>query len=147
MSSKSSPKHSGGWHLFCRNAASPLKSYVLVGTAGTVTTLGAIFLRMERYDPSRLNGLKLEKDWVCHTLEQLAGLPIRERRGIPGIEEGREDIIVGGILIVREILSFLGKDALIVSDAGLLEGLLFRLVEERLGGRRSSDALEMVSLP
>lgn len=106
---------------------------LLVGTAGTVTTLGAMFLRMERYDPSRLNGLMLEKDWICHTLEQLAGRPIRERRGIPGLEEGREDIILGGTLIVREILSFLGKDALIVSDAGLLEGLLFRLVEERLG--------------
>jgi len=103
-----------------------------VGTAGTVTTLGAMFLRMKRYNPSRLNGLKLEKDWICHTLEQLAGLP-SGTQGIPGLEEGREDIILGGTLIVREILGCLGKDALIVSDAGLLEGLLFRLVEEKLG--------------
>jgi len=106
---------------------------LLVGTAGTVTTLGAMFLGMEPYEPYRVNGLELAGDWICRTLDDLAGLPVRKRKGIPGLEEGREDIILGGTLIVREILHWFEKKTLTVSDAGLLEGLLFRLIEEDLG--------------
>jgi len=105
----------------------------LVGTAGTVTTLAAMYLQMEHYEPHRVNGIFLKKDWLQTTTEQLKRLPFAERRNIAGLERGREDIILGGALIVLEILNSFKKSELTVTDAGLLEGLLLNLVEKERG--------------
>jgi exopolyphosphatase/guanosine-5'-triphosphate,3'-diphosphate pyrophosphatase len=102
-----------------------------VGTAGTVTTLAAMYLKMERYVPYRVNGLVLTADWLGRTIESLAELPLSKRRLIAGLEPGREDIILGGAVLVSEILSCFAFDSFVVSDAGLLEGLLIDLVEKR----------------
>ena len=105
----------------------------LIGTAGTVTTLAAMYTKMERYVPYRVNGTVLNKEWVSQTVESLAQMPLCQRRSILGLEPGREDIILGGAVIVSEILSCFGHDSFVVSDAGLLEGLLIELIEKELG--------------
>ncbi|SMC24917.1 Ppx/GppA phosphatase [Desulfacinum hydrothermale DSM 13146] len=101
-----------------------MPSPILVGTAGTVTTLAAMALEMSQYVPYRINNRKLSSRWVSRTVARLAAMDLAERRGIPGLEAGREDIILGGALIVDEILAALGASELVVTDAGLLEGLL-----------------------
>ena len=100
----------------------------LVGTAGTVTTLAAIRLGMTEYVPYRVNGLRLSLDWISEIVARLASLTIGERRKIPGLEPGREDIIMGGAVIVQEILHSMNCRELVVTDAGLLEGLLLDAV-------------------
>ena len=105
----------------------------LAGTAGTVTTLGAMYLNMDRYAPYRVNGLVLTKDWLSLTIESLAQMPLARRRLITGLEPGREDIILGGAVIVSEILSCFGQDRFTATDAGLLEGLLIDLIEKECG--------------
>jgi exopolyphosphatase/guanosine-5'-triphosphate,3'-diphosphate pyrophosphatase len=102
----------------------------LIGTAGTVTTLAAMFIRMESYVAYRVNGMVLNKDWLSHTIESLAQMSLVQRRLIAGLEPGVEDIILGGAVIVSEILSCFGHDSFVVSDAGLLEGLLIELIEK-----------------
>jgi exopolyphosphatase / guanosine-5'-triphosphate,3'-diphosphate pyrophosphatase len=111
----------------------PLADLQLVGTAGTVTTLAAMYLQMASYQPYRVNGLVLDAEWVRATMEQLACRKLAERRQWVGLEPDREDIILGGALIVCEILSLLNKDQLVVTDAGLLEGLLLDGVETAFG--------------
>ncbi len=105
----------------------------LAGTAGTVTTLAAMYMKMERYVPYRVNGLILTKDWLSHTIGSLAQMHLAQRRSIAGLEPGREDIILGGAVIVSEILSCFCRDSFIVTDAGLLEGILIDLVEKEAG--------------
>jgi exopolyphosphatase/guanosine-5'-triphosphate,3'-diphosphate pyrophosphatase len=105
----------------------------LVGTAGTVTTLAAMVLQMTEYRPYRVNGLRLETQWIADTVARLGRLPLAQRRKLPGLEKDREDIILGGALIVREILRGLQQEALVVTDAGLLEGLLLSSVESAFG--------------
>lgn len=107
--------------------------FQLVGTAGTVTTLAAMFLVMSEYDPFKVNGASLTQDWLATTIDTLARLPVASRRGIPGLEPGREDIILGGALIVREVLAGLGVGRLTVADGGFLEGLLLDLLEKENG--------------
>jgi exopolyphosphatase / guanosine-5'-triphosphate,3'-diphosphate pyrophosphatase len=106
---------------------------LVVGTAGTVTTLAAMHLEMNRYVPFRVNGLNLDKSWLEPTIDRLARSSLASRRAIPGLEAGREDIILGGALIVREILEGMRQDRLTVTDAGLLEGLLLDLIENEFG--------------
>ncbi len=106
---------------------------LLAGTAGTISTLAAMYLGMTDYVPYRINGLCLGKDWLSQVVADLAEKPVAARRGIPGLEPGREDIILGGAVIVREILACFDRSWVVVTDAGLLEGLLLELVEKESG--------------
>lgn len=108
--------------------------FQLVGTAGTVSTLAAMYLKMAVYEPYRINGLVLTEDWLTEAIDLLARLPLASRRSLAGLEKGREDIILGGALIVREILEGMGRTSLTVTDGGLLEGLLLDHIEKEFGG-------------
>ncbi|HAA05730.1 MAG TPA: hypothetical protein DCE18_20525 [Syntrophobacteraceae bacterium] len=105
----------------------------LVGTAGTVTTLAAMQIEMAVYQPYRINGQNLTRQWIQETMQQLASQSLSERRQWVGLEKDREDIILGGALIVNEILGGLGRTNLVVTDAGLLEGLLLDSAETTMG--------------
>jgi exopolyphosphatase / guanosine-5'-triphosphate,3'-diphosphate pyrophosphatase len=105
----------------------------LAGTAGTVTTLAAMYLRMPKYVSSLVNGLVLTEEWLAGIILNLAAMPLAERRQIPGLEPGREDIILGGAIIVSEILARFTSSRLLVSDAGLLQGLLLDFIENESG--------------
>jgi exopolyphosphatase/guanosine-5'-triphosphate,3'-diphosphate pyrophosphatase len=114
--------------------------FQLIGTAGTVTTLAAMNIKMERYSAYRVNGVVLDKHWLSHTIESLALMCAAERKLIVGLEPGREDIILGGAVIVLKILSCFGHDSFVVCDAGLLEGLLIDLVEQQCAGSGGESA-------
>lgn len=101
-------------------------SVELVGTAGTVTTLAAVKLKMANYDGSRVNNLILERCWLNEMTSYLTGLTLEQRLALPGMEKGRGDIIVPGLQIVCALLDLVGSEALRVADAGLLEGVLLK---------------------
>jgi exopolyphosphatase/guanosine-5'-triphosphate,3'-diphosphate pyrophosphatase len=97
---------------------------LLAGTAGTITTLAALDQGLEEYDRDRINNCTLKKDSIAAIYRRLAGLTLRERAAIPGLEKGREDLILPGAAITLCIMELLGFDSIKVSDAGLLEGIL-----------------------
>ena len=105
----------------------------LAGTAGTVTTLAAMNLGMKRYVPYLINGAVLSLEWISSAIGSLARMALAERRTLTGLEPGREEIILGGAVIVSQILACFGSDRVIVSDAGLLEGLVIDLAERESG--------------
>jgi exopolyphosphatase/guanosine-5'-triphosphate,3'-diphosphate pyrophosphatase len=107
--------------------AAPMDRLLWVGTAGTVTTLAAIYLELEHYDPDRINGVVLERPWLMDLCTRLAGTPVAARRGIVGLEPGREDIILAGALVTLELMDIFRFSRVTVSDAGLLEGLFLEL--------------------
>ncbi|MBW1975093.1 MAG: hypothetical protein JRI45_05920 [Deltaproteobacteria bacterium] len=101
----------------------------LIGTAGTVATLGAIKKQMENYVPYKICGLEIDRQWLSEIINEIASKDIEERRKIKGLEPGREDIILGGAIIVEGIMKTLGMENIVVSDAGLLEGLAIKVAE------------------
>lgn len=110
--------------------APPEPGATLIGVAGTVTTLAAIEQGLETYDSARVHGARLEAAAVEALYEKLRGMPLAERRALPGLEPMRADVIVLGALIVRSVLSWSGAGALVVSDRGVRWGLLERLARE-----------------
>jgi exopolyphosphatase/guanosine-5'-triphosphate,3'-diphosphate pyrophosphatase len=50
-----------------------------------------------------------------------------QRLGVPGMEKGREDLIIAGILITLKTMEMFDFDRLKISDFGLLEGLLLNI--------------------
>jgi len=99
----------------------------LVGTAGAVTTLAALQLKLRTYDPNKINNLILTRAQVAALAELLAGLSEAARARLAGIEPAKAGVMVAGALIVLTILEVCRQDSLVVIDAGLLEGVLHDL--------------------
>jgi len=99
----------------------------LVGTAGAVTTLAALQLKLRAYDPNKINNLILTRAQVAALAELLAGMPEADRARLPGIEPAKAGVMVAGALIILTILTVCRQDSLVVIDAGLLEGVLHEM--------------------
>lgn len=97
---------------------------VLVGTAGTATTLAAISMRMASYDYRRVHNSTLSIEEIRRIYSLLLPLSLEERLTVPGLEKGREDLIMAGILITLHTMERFGFTIFKVSDYGLLEGLI-----------------------
>ena len=55
------------------------------------------------YDPDQINGTILTQE-LSPNWPGTFGLPLAERAQLPGLEPGRADIIISGLLLVLEIL-------------------------------------------
>ncbi len=100
-----------------------------VGVAGTVTTLAALELALDEYDRERVDGHRLTRAGVDAQLARLAGVPIAVRREIPALEPERAPVIVGGAVVVLEVLKAYGLDALTVSERDILDGAALAAAE------------------
>jgi exopolyphosphatase/guanosine-5'-triphosphate,3'-diphosphate pyrophosphatase len=109
--------------------AAALHEAVLVGTAGTVTTLAAIRLAMVEYDWRRVNNLVLTLDDLASLRRTLEPLSVEGREALAGMEKGRGDLIVPGLRIVLSLLARFARERLTVSDFGLLEGIVLSMTE------------------
>jgi exopolyphosphatase / guanosine-5'-triphosphate,3'-diphosphate pyrophosphatase len=94
----------------------------LVGTAGTVTTLGATHLDLFPYDEARINNMRMSHAEFTALRDRLLAMTHAERQAIRTIEPGRADLIVAGLAILDAIFTRWHYPGLIVVDAGLLEG-------------------------
>jgi exopolyphosphatase/guanosine-5'-triphosphate,3'-diphosphate pyrophosphatase len=101
----------------------------LIGTAGTVTTLGALDLELAAYDAGRVQGHRLPRAAVDRLLARLGALTVDERAALPCLEPGRADLILAGVAIVRAALDVTGAAAVVVSDWGLREGIIADLID------------------
>jgi exopolyphosphatase/guanosine-5'-triphosphate,3'-diphosphate pyrophosphatase len=100
----------------------------LIGTAGTATTLAAIALQMTDYDIDKINGCILTRNKIEQIYQQLILIPSNIRNKIPGLEPGREVVIIAGTKILLSIMDLFGLREITVSDAGLLEGILLEAI-------------------
>jgi exopolyphosphatase / guanosine-5'-triphosphate,3'-diphosphate pyrophosphatase len=119
-----------------RKALPALGPRKAIGVAGTITTLAA--LELGGYDPERVHGHRLTREGVEAQLQRLASLPVAERRELPGLEPERAPVIVGGAVIVDEVLRRYGLTELEVSERDLLHGAA--LVAAELPEAEEGDA-------
>ena len=100
-----------------------IQSLELIGTAGTMTTLAAVDLGMTRYDAVKINNHRLSVQWMRELYHRLEPMTVIEREALPGMEQGRGDLILPGLQLAISISDSFGISDLKVSDAGLLEGV------------------------
>jgi exopolyphosphatase/guanosine-5'-triphosphate,3'-diphosphate pyrophosphatase len=98
------------------------RAELLVGVAGTVTTLATIDLGLEREIPEQIDGHELAAPTVAALLHRLAAMPLAERRGVRGLMPERAPTIVAGAAIAAEVLRTTGADAMVVSERDILHG-------------------------
>ncbi|MGV8082101.1 MAG: hypothetical protein AB2L09_00460 [Coriobacteriia bacterium] len=109
------------------------KPRLMISLAGTATTLSAIHLGLEVYDPARVHMSALSGSDLADLLEMLAGLPLVERVKVPGLDPGRAPVIVAGALILETIVALAGLDSTFVSEHDILYGILLDTYSRLVG--------------
>ena len=105
-------------------------SSMAVGVAGTVTTLKAVDVEMDEYDPSAVHRSQLNKDDVVRLGNLFRSMPTKERRKLKGLPPKRADIIPMGATILETFMAELNLESIYVSDRGLRWGLLYDWIEK-----------------
>jgi exopolyphosphatase/guanosine-5'-triphosphate,3'-diphosphate pyrophosphatase len=100
-----------------------------IGVAGTVTTLAALDLGLDRYDRDRVDGYELTRHAAQTQLHRLAALPLEERKQVPALEPERAPVIVAGAGILVATLAYFGLNAITVSERDILDGIAFAAAE------------------
>ena len=95
----------------------------LVGLAGTVATLAMIDGDIVAYDRDAVHHRWISRSAVEAWTSTLASETSAERSLRPGMVAGREDVIVGGLLVLVATLERLGLDGLLTSESDILDGL------------------------
>jgi exopolyphosphatase / guanosine-5'-triphosphate,3'-diphosphate pyrophosphatase len=98
---------------------------ILIGTGGTITNLASIVLGLETFEANRIHGLKVGLAQIEDLIGLMGTMNSHGRRGIKGMEMGREDLILQGLILLREIMLYLGKVEIDVSTRGVRYGVLY----------------------
>jgi exopolyphosphatase / guanosine-5'-triphosphate,3'-diphosphate pyrophosphatase len=93
-----------------------------IAVAGTATSLAAIDLELDPYDPDRVHGHELSLAAGERILAELAARSLAERRRVTGLDPDRAPTIVAGATILVEAMKAFGLDQIEVSEADLLHG-------------------------
>ena len=93
-----------------------------IAVAGTPTSLAAVEMELEPYDPERVHGHVLGLTSIQRMLSRLASAPLAERVEIPGLHPDRAPTIVAGVVILVEAMRAFGLDRVAVSEHDILYG-------------------------
>ncbi|MFQ5671780.1 MAG: Ppx/GppA family phosphatase [Nitrospinales bacterium] len=99
---------------------------LMIGTAGTVTTLAALDKNIYPYDPLKVHGATLQKENIHKILDDLKNRSLEERLQLKPLERGREDLIIAGTALVLQTMDTFACKELTVSEYGLREGIILK---------------------
>lgn len=94
-----------------------------IAVAGTPTSLAAIDLALDPYDPELVHGHVLTLESIQRMCAQLATKPLAERLQITGLQEGRAPTIVAGVVILIAVMRAFGLAKIEVSEHDILYGV------------------------
>jgi exopolyphosphatase / guanosine-5'-triphosphate,3'-diphosphate pyrophosphatase len=101
---------------------------LLIGTAGTVTTLSALKNNIYPYDPAKIHASVFSREDAESILADLKRKSLSERLAMKSLEPGREDLIIAGTAIVLETMRAFDFETLTVSEYSLREGIILKAV-------------------
>ena len=113
---------------YVRGLLPELEAKRAIGVAGTVTTIAALDLGLDAYDPERVHGHSISSEAAHAQTVRLAALTLDERTAI-GVEPGRAGVIVAGAAILTAILDRYRLEAIRASERDILHGAALAAAE------------------
>lgn len=102
----------------------PDSEWTVIGVAGTWTSLAAIHLRLDAYDPRKVHHSVLDRLGMDRLVERLASLSVEQTAAIPALDPARAPVILAGAVVARECMRRLGVLQVVVSERDLLDGVV-----------------------
>jgi exopolyphosphatase / guanosine-5'-triphosphate,3'-diphosphate pyrophosphatase len=103
----------------------------LVGLAGSVTTVAAIALGLDRYDSAAVHHSRIGLDRVREITGRLLAATHAERAAIPVMHPGRVDVIGAGALVLLRVMERAGAAEVVVSEHDILDGIAWSVAGSR----------------
>jgi exopolyphosphatase / guanosine-5'-triphosphate,3'-diphosphate pyrophosphatase len=100
-----------------------------IAVAGTPTSLAAIEMELDPYDPKLVHGHVLELRSIQRMLSRLAAVPLAERQEIRGLHADRAPTILAGVVILVEAMRAFDLDQITVSEHDILYGAAIALAD------------------
>lgn len=97
---------------------------IVIGVAGTATTLAALALGLTEWDPSRVHGASLTRADLSRFVDLLLPTTPEQRQQICKVSPQRADYLLAGAIVLDRALAAAKRPRLIASDRGLRFGLL-----------------------
>jgi exopolyphosphatase / guanosine-5'-triphosphate,3'-diphosphate pyrophosphatase len=106
------------------------KNFHLLGTSGTVTTIGAVHLELPRYERKQVDGLWMTTHEAETVISQLKHQSHTERAANPCIGNERADLVLAGCAIYDAVARAFPAEKIRIADRGLREGILIQLMQK-----------------
>jgi exopolyphosphatase/guanosine-5'-triphosphate,3'-diphosphate pyrophosphatase len=103
-------------------------AFQMIGTSGTVTTVGAAHLGLRRYDRRKVDGMVLSARAIDEVIGRFLRLGPEGRRNDIGLGRDRSELIMSGAAILQTLLRLWPTESMRVADRGLREGMLFAMM-------------------
>nr|WP_184042317.1 Ppx/GppA phosphatase family protein [Roseospira visakhapatnamensis] len=100
----------------------------MLGTSGTVTTLGGVMLDLPRYNRDSVDGLEVDFLSIRAVSRRLRTMTCDQRARHPCIGTDRADLVVAGCAILEAICDLWPTGRLRIADRGIREGVLMDLM-------------------
>ncbi|MEV4631566.1 Ppx/GppA phosphatase family protein [Micromonospora sp. NPDC049523] len=101
----------------------------LIGLAGSVTTVVAIALGLDSYQPERIHHARISYDEVAKVTADLLSRSSAQRMEYPVMHPGRADVIGAGALVLRVIMERAGMPSVVASEHDILDGIAWSLAD------------------
>lgn len=100
----------------------------MIGLAGTVSTLASLKLGLTEYDVDKLHHATLTLDDIEGMCDMLAARSARRRGELVGMVPGRQDVILGGALVLGSVASRYHCPEVVVSEKDILDGIVLSIL-------------------
>jgi exopolyphosphatase/guanosine-5'-triphosphate,3'-diphosphate pyrophosphatase len=100
----------------------------LIGLAGSVTTVAALAMELDEYDPEQIHLSRIGFADVTRVTDQLLQMNHNERAALPVIHSGRIDVIAAGALVLARLMQRFGYGDIMASEHDILDGIAWSIV-------------------
>jgi exopolyphosphatase / guanosine-5'-triphosphate,3'-diphosphate pyrophosphatase len=93
-----------------------------IAVAGTPTSLAAIDLGLDPYEPDAVHGHRLPLGAIQRMCSELSSMALARRREVTGLDPGRAPTIVAGVVILIQVMRAFALPEVEVSEHDILYG-------------------------
>jgi exopolyphosphatase/guanosine-5'-triphosphate,3'-diphosphate pyrophosphatase len=104
----------------------PFTSKALYLVGGTATALVMYLNQMRDFDMEKIEGQTMDIKGLEHAISRLSDLSKELRAQLPGLHQGRSEIIIPGLMLIHALASALKISEFKISTLGLRFGLIHR---------------------
>ncbi|MBI1275281.1 Ppx/GppA family phosphatase [bacterium] len=106
----------------------------MICCSGTVTTLGALYKQLPRYDRRQVDGMRMDVPALQQLIAELLQQPFETLQANACIGTERADFLMAGCSILQAACEATTMQSITIADRGVREGILLSLFQKNFHG-------------